>query len=90
MRDLEDGLRFTEELVWILVGLLMVSPLWLYYLLVKGLRDYLIQTLGIFDDPLGFIKLSSVLLIGLGMVIPLYGVVEALIDVLGAWERYVR
>ena len=90
MRELEDGLRFTQELVWILVGLLMVSPLWMYYLLVRGLHDYLIQTLGISDDLLGFINRSSVLLIGLGMVIPLYGVAEALSDVLGAWERYAR
>jgi len=89
MRDFEDGLRFLEELMWILVGMAMVSPLWLYYLLVKGVHTYLLQTLGISDDPLGFIKLSSVLLAGLGMVIPLYGVAEALGDILGAWERYV-
>ncbi len=90
MRDFEDNLRFLEESMWILVGMAMVSPLWLYYLLVKGVHTYLIQTLGISDDPLGFIRLSSVLLAGLGMIIPLYGVAEALIDTLGAWEGYVR
>lgn len=89
MRDLEDSLRFTGELMWILVGLLMVSPLWLYYLLVKGVHTYLLQTLGVSDDPLGFIKSSNILLVELGMVIPLYGVAEALSDILGAWERYV-
>ncbi|AEC52109.1 hypothetical protein PNA2_1194 [Pyrococcus sp. NA2] len=88
MRDFKDDLRFLEEFIWILVEMAMVSPLWLYYLLVKGVHTYLLQTLGISDDPLGFIKLLSVLLAGLGMIIPLYGVAEALVDIFGARERY--
>lgn len=89
MRDFEDGLGFIQELMWILFGMAIVSPLWLYYLLVKGVHTYLLQTLGISDNSLGFIKLSSVLLGELGMVIPLYGVAEALGDIVSAWERYV-
>jgi len=89
MRDFEDGLRFLEELMWILAGMAMVSPLWLYYLFVNGLHDYLIQTLGIYGDPTGLIKSSNILLVGLGMIIPLYEVVRALVDTVGAWERYV-
>ena len=90
MRDSEDGLRFTQELMWILFGMLIIGPLGLYYLLVKGVHTYLLQTLGISDDPLGFIKLSSVLLAGLGMIVPLYEVAEAFSDILGTWERYAR
>lgn len=89
MRELEDSLRFTQELMLTLVGMAMVSPLWLYYLFIKGFHTYLLQTLGVSDDPLGFIRLSSALLAGLGMVIPLYEVAQALNDVLGAWEGYV-
>jgi len=90
MRDLERNLRFIQELIWILVGMAMVSPLWLYYLLVKGLHSYILQTLGVSDDPLGMIRLSKILLVELGMVVPLYGVAETLSDIGGAWERYVR
>ncbi len=90
MRDLGDSLRFTQELMWILAGMAMVSPLWLYYLLVKGFHTYLLQTFGISDDPLGMIRLSKVLLVELGVFIPLYGVAEALSDTLSAWERHVR
>ena len=89
MRELEDSLRFTRALIWVLVGMVMVSPLWLYYLLVEGVHNYLLQTLGISDDPLGFIELSSALLAGLGIVIPLHEVAQALNDVLDAWDRYV-
>jgi len=90
MRDLEMGLRFIQELIWILVGMAMVSPLWLYYPLVKGLHSYILQTFGVSDDPLRMIRLSKILLVELGMVVPLYGVAEALSDIGGAWERYVR
>ena len=58
MRDLERNLRFIQELIWILVGMAMVSPLWLYYPLVKGLHSYILQTLGVSDDLLGMIRLS--------------------------------
>ena len=90
MRNFEDSLRFLEEIMWVLVGMAMVSPLWLYHLLVKGFHTYLLQTLGISDDPLGMIRLSKVLLIGLGVIIPLYGVAEALVDAIDAWEKYVE
>ncbi|HII67976.1 MAG TPA: hypothetical protein HA302_08265 [Thermococcaceae archaeon] len=90
MRDFGDNLRFAEKLMWVLVGMTITSPLWLYYLLVKSVHTYLLQTLGISNDPIGFIRLSSILLASLGMLIPLYELTNVLNDISGAWERYGR
>lgn len=90
MRDFENSLRFTQELMWIILGMVIIGPLELYYLFIKGFHTYLLQTLGVFDDPLGMIRLSKALLVGLGMIVPLYGATEALSDLINVWDKYVR